>query len=83
MCYTTIRVHAEQLAAILAQKKIEKKYEAMGFSPYIITTDEYVRARYTEDAEKDYERHYEYFMEVILSKELNKKEKENENIEQH
>ena len=34
MGYTTIRVHAEQLAAKLAQRKIEKKWKALGFSPY-------------------------------------------------
>ena len=27
MCYTTIKVHAEQLAAKLAQRKVEKKWE--------------------------------------------------------
>jgi len=70
MCYTTIKIHAEQLAAKLAQKKVEKKYEAMGFSPYIENIDNYIGNRYTEDAETDYEKHYEYFMEVILSKQL-------------
>ena len=36
MCYTTIKIHAEQLAAKLAQMKIEKKWEALGWSPYTI-----------------------------------------------
>ena len=65
MCYTTIKIHAEQLAAKLAQKKLEKKWESLGWSPYIDTT---FGCKYTEDAEKDYEKHYAYFMEVILSK---------------
>tara|TARA_Y100001963_G_scaffold149764_1_gene229763 strand:+ start:128 stop:364 length:237 start_codon:yes stop_codon:yes gene_type:complete len=78
MCYTTIKIHAEQLAGKLAQKKIEKKYEAIGFSPYEETYDNYVGARYTEDAEKDYKKHYAYFMEVILSKSLTKSEEEKE-----
>ena len=77
MCYTTIRVHAEQLAAILAQRKIEKKWEAIGFSPYEETYDNYVGAKYTEEAERDYEKHYTYFLEIVLSKSLIKqKEKE-------
>jgi len=77
MCYTTIKIHAEQLAALLAQKKVEKKWEALGWSPYIETFDNYIGARYTEEAEKDYEKHYAYFMETILSKSLTKlKEKE-------
>jgi len=74
MCYTTIEVHAEQLAAKLAQRKVEKKWEALGWSPYIEGAFGY---QYTENAEADYEKHYAYFMEVILSKSLTKiKEKE-------
>ena len=70
MCYTTIKVHAEQLAARLAQRKVEKKWEALGWSPYIENIDNYIGARYTEEAEKDYEKHYAYFMEIILSKSI-------------
>tara|TARA_R100000234_G_C4899962_1_gene135206 strand:+ start:34 stop:270 length:237 start_codon:yes stop_codon:yes gene_type:complete len=74
MCYTTIKVHAEQLAAKLAQRKVEKKWEALGWSPYI---EGAFGCQYTENAEKDYEKHYAYFMEMILSKKLTeKKEKE-------
>jgi len=77
MCYTTIKVHAEQLAAKLAQRKVEKKWEALGWSPYINVIEQYVGCRYTEEAEKDYEKHYAYFMEIILSKSLTEiKEKE-------
>ena len=70
MCYTTIKVHAEQLAAKLAQRKIEKKWEAIGFSPYEETYDNYIGASYTEEAEKDYKKHYAYFLEIVLSKSL-------------
>ena len=76
MCYTTIRVHAEQLAAILAQRKIEKKWKSIGFSPYIESYDNYIGSKYTEEAEKDYEKHYAYFLEIILSKQLIKEESE-------
>tara|TARA_Y100000401_G_scaffold20154_1_gene13445 strand:+ start:157 stop:396 length:240 start_codon:yes stop_codon:yes gene_type:complete len=65
MCYTTIKVHAEQLAAVLAQRKVEKKWEALGWSPYI---EGAFGCQYTENAEADYEKHYAYFMEIILSK---------------
>ena len=77
MCYTTIRVHAEQLAAKLAQKKIEKKWKALGWSPYEETYDNYVGAKYTEEAEKDYEKHYAYFLEIVLSKSLIKQKELN------
>lgn len=65
MCYTTIKVHVEQLAAKLAQRKVEKKWEALGWSPYIEGAFGF---QYTENAEADYEKHYTYFMEIILSK---------------
>jgi hypothetical protein len=77
MCYTTIKVHAEQLAAKLAQRKIEKKWKAIGFSPYEETYDNYVGAKYTEEAEKDYEKHYAYFLEIVLSKSLIKQKELN------
>jgi|TARA_R100000664_G_scaffold34129_1_gene54202 hypothetical protein len=76
MCYTTIKIHAEQLAAKLAQRKVEKKWEALGWSPYVENIHEYVGARYTENAEKDYKKHYDYFMEIILSKKLTEKKLE-------
>ena len=62
MSYTTVRVHAEKLAAKLAQTKVEKKWEALGWSPYIETT---FGLKYTENAEVDYEKHYDYFLKVI------------------
>ena len=41
--------------------KIEKKWEAIGFSPYIESYDNYIGSKYTEEAEKhgtniDYEK---------------------------
>lgn len=69
MGYTTIKVHAEQLAALLAQRKVEKKWEALGFSPYEDNYEEYVGSTYTDEAQKDYDKHYLYFFELILSKE--------------
>ena len=72
MCYTTIKIHAEQVAALLAQRKVEKKWEALGWSPYV---EVQFGCKYTEEAEKDYNKHYAYFMDVILSKSLTKIEK--------
>tara|TARA_R100000700_G_C3068023_1_gene79585 strand:- start:226 stop:465 length:240 start_codon:yes stop_codon:yes gene_type:complete len=73
MCYTTINIHAEQLAAKLAQKKVEKKWKALGWSPYV---EGAFGCQYTENAEKDYEKHYNYFLEIVLSKSLSVKKAE-------
>jgi len=56
------------LAMVLAHKKIEKKYKAMGFSPWEEVYDHYVGRRLTPDAKKDYEKHFKYFLDIILSK---------------
>lgn len=82
MSYTTITIHAEQLAAKLAQRKVEKKWEALGWSPYIDNIEQYVGCKYTEEAEKDYKKHYEYFLEIIISKGVHKEiDKEDSTIE--
>jgi len=74
MGYTTITVHIEQLAAKLAQRKVEKKWETLGWSPYIESTANYIGCTYTEEAEQDYEKHYAYFFEIILSKSVRLKQ---------
>ena len=65
-----IEINPESLAMLLAQKKVEKKYEALGFSPYEEHVEEFIGLTYKDHAEKDYDKHYEYFLYVILSKEL-------------
>ena len=56
------------LAMILAHKKIEKKYKAMGFSPWEDIYDNYIGRRLTSDAKKDYDKHYKYFFDIIMSR---------------
>lgn len=65
-----IEINPESVAMLLAQKKVEKKYESLGFSPYESTYEEMIGLRYTPHAEKDYDKHYKYFLEILLSKEL-------------
>ena len=65
-----IQIDAESLAMLLAQKKIEKKYDNLGFSPYEEIIEEFNGARYKPAAEIDYHKHYNYFLKIILSKEL-------------
>ena len=65
-----IKVNSDSLAMLLAQRKVEKKWKSIGFSPYIDNYVEYIGQKYTPEAEKDYDKHYAYFLEVILSKRL-------------
>ena len=80
MGYTTIKVHAEQLAALLSRRKVEKKHQDLGWSPYEETYEEYVGAKFTDEAQKDYDKHYKYFFELILSKETSTDERKLEVI---
>ena len=61
-------IDPKTVAMILAHKKIEKKYEAIGFSPYEDVYENYVGRRLTEDAKVDYDKHYKYFPDIILSR---------------
>ena len=63
-----IEVNAENLAHLLARKKVEKKYESLGFSPYKENYEEYVGLLFTEDAQKDFEIHYNNFYNTIMSR---------------
>ena len=61
-------INPKTVAMILAHKKIEKKHESLGFSPYEEVYENYVGRRLTEDAKKDYDKHYKYFLDVLLSR---------------
>tara|TARA_R110002020_G_scaffold34579_7_gene105054 strand:- start:242 stop:475 length:234 start_codon:yes stop_codon:yes gene_type:complete len=63
-----VELNPETLAMVLAHKKIEKKYEAMGFSPWEEVYDHYIGRRLTSEAKKDYDKHFKYFLDVIMSK---------------
>jgi hypothetical protein len=51
---------------VLTHRKIEKKYESLGKSPYNQRNEEFVGQTLTEEAKQDYDKHFEWFMEAIL-----------------
>tara|TARA_R100000458_G_C8180837_1_gene177944 strand:+ start:172 stop:408 length:237 start_codon:yes stop_codon:yes gene_type:complete len=61
-------IDPQTVAMILAHKKIEKKYESLGFSPYEEVYENYIGRRLTKDAKIDYDKHYEYFLDILLSR---------------
>lgn len=63
-----VELDPQTLAMMLAHKKIEKKYEAMGFSPWEEVYDNYVGRRLTPEAKEDYDKHFKYFFDIIVSK---------------
>tara|TARA_R100001443_G_scaffold21957_1_gene34162 strand:- start:1532 stop:1801 length:270 start_codon:yes stop_codon:yes gene_type:complete len=62
-----IILQADMLAMVLTHRKIEKKYEDLDVSPYEPVHEEYIGQRLTEEAGKDYDKHYEYFFDIIMS----------------
>jgi hypothetical protein len=61
-------IDPQTVAMILAHKKIEKKYESLGFSPYEEVYENYIGRRLTKDAKVDYDKHYKYFLDILLSR---------------
>ena len=62
-----VEISADLLAMRLTHKKIEKKYKALGWSPWEEVYDNYVGRKLTEEAQIDYKKHYEYFFNEIIS----------------
>jgi len=71
-----VEVNAEFLAMILARNKVEKKYKSLGFSPYRQILTEFVGEVFTDEAKKDFEKHYNYFFETIINQNENIEDKE-------
>tara|TARA_R100001594_G_scaffold132127_1_gene172164 strand:+ start:2473 stop:2727 length:255 start_codon:yes stop_codon:yes gene_type:complete len=63
-----VEIDPTTLAMMLAHRKIEKKYESLGWSPWEEVFEEYVGRRLTNEAKKDYDKHYKYFFDVIMSR---------------
>tara|TARA_A100001515_G_scaffold137918_1_gene131018 strand:- start:262 stop:513 length:252 start_codon:yes stop_codon:yes gene_type:complete len=61
-----VTLNAETLAMVLTHRKIEKKYESLGKSPYKQRNEEFVGEILTDKAKEDYDKHFEWFMEAIL-----------------
>ena len=63
-----VEIDATVLAMMLAHRKIEKKYNSLGWSPWEEVHEEYVGRKLTDEAKKDYDKHYKYFFDIIMSK---------------
>ena len=63
-----VEIDPTTLAMILAHRKIEKKYNSLGWSPWEEVHEEYVGRKLTDEAKKDYDKHYKYFFDIIMSR---------------
>tara|TARA_R100001443_G_scaffold40029_1_gene53414 strand:+ start:5412 stop:5624 length:213 start_codon:yes stop_codon:yes gene_type:complete len=58
-------VNIESLAFILALNKVEQKYKKANYSPYKENYEEYVGMKLTKDAQKLFDKEYEYFYNTL------------------
>ena len=63
-----IEINPKHLAHRLAMKKVEKKYEDLNINPYIEHNEEYVGCTFIEIAQKDFDKHKENYLKIILNK---------------
>lgn len=63
-----IEINPEFLAHKLAMSKVEKKYQDLNINPYIEHNEEYVGYSFTERARKDFDKHKERYLKIILNK---------------
>jgi len=63
-----VEIDPTVIAMMLAHRKIEKKYKALGWSPWEEVFEEYVGRKLTSEAKKDYDKHYKYFFDIIMSR---------------
>jgi len=61
-----ITINADTLAIALAHKKVEKKYEDLKIEYTINNYEEFRSFKYTKDAQKDFDKFYKYFYNIII-----------------
>ena len=61
-----ITINADTLAIALAHNKVEKKYEDLKIEYTINNYEEFRSFKYTKQAQKDFDKFYKYFYNIII-----------------
>ena len=61
-----VTIDPDTLAIKLAHNKVEKKYEDLNIEYIINNYDEFRSFKYTKDAQKDFDKFYKYFYNIII-----------------
>ena len=61
-----ININADTLAIALAHNKVEKKYCDLNIEYTINNYDEFRSFKYTNQAQKDFDKYYKYFYNIII-----------------
>ena len=62
-----VTIDADTLAIALAHNKVEKKYEDLKIEYTINNYEEFRSFKYTKDAQKDFDKFYKYFYNIIIA----------------
>ena len=65
-----ININVDTLALALAHNKVDKKYKDLNIEYTINNYDEYSSFKYTEDAQKDFDKYYKYFYNIIIENKI-------------
>ena len=61
-----VTIAADTLAIALAHNKVEKKYEDLKIEYTINNYEEFRSFKYTKQAQKDFDKFYKYFYNIII-----------------
>ena len=61
-----VTIDADTLAIALAHNKVEKKYEDLKIEYTINNYEEFRSFKSTKDAQKDFDKYYKYFYNIII-----------------
>ena len=61
-----VTIDADTLAISLAHNKVEKKYEDLKIEYTINNYEEFRSFKYTKQAQKDFDKFYKYFYNIII-----------------
>ena len=65
-----ININADTLAIALAHNKVEKKYTDLNIEYEINNYDEFRSFNYTKEAQRDYDKYYKYFYNIIIQNKI-------------
>ena len=61
-----VTIDVDTLALTLAHNKVEKKFTDLNIEYTINNYDEFRSFNYTKDAQKDFDKFYKYFYNIII-----------------
>ncbi len=65
-----VKIDVDRLAIALANKKVQKKYTDLKIDYYTYNYNEFSSIKYTKEAQKDFDKFYKYFYNIIIENKI-------------